>query len=29
MNEVIDAIVPFKKPVYEQVIAAFGHLGQP
>jgi len=29
MHEVIDAIVPFKKPVYEQVIAAFTHLGQP
>ena len=29
MDEVIDAIVPFKKPVYEQVIAAFRHLGQP
>jgi putative (di)nucleoside polyphosphate hydrolase len=29
MNEVIDAIIPFKKPVYEQVIAAFRHLGQP
>jgi putative (di)nucleoside polyphosphate hydrolase len=29
MNEVIDAIVPFKKPVYEQVITAFRHLGQP
>lgn len=29
MNEVVDAIVPFKKPVYEQVIAAFRHLGQP
>ena len=29
MNEVIDAIIPFKKPVYEQVIAAFKHLGQP
>ena len=29
MNEVIDAIMPFKKPVYEQVIAAFRHLGQP
>ena len=29
MHEVIDAIVPFKKPVYEQVIAAFRHLGQP
>ncbi|MDP1701502.1 MAG: RNA pyrophosphohydrolase [Aestuariivirga sp.] len=28
MNEVIDAIIPFKKPVYEQVIAAFRHLGQ-
>ena len=26
MNEVIDAIVPFKKPVYEQVISAFRHL---
>ena len=29
MHEVIDAIVPFKKPVYEQVIAAFRHLGEP
>jgi putative (di)nucleoside polyphosphate hydrolase len=29
MDEVIAAIVPFKKPVYEQVIAAFSHLGQP
>ena len=29
MHEVIDAIVPFKKPVYEQVIAAFKNLGQP
>lgn len=29
MNEVIDAIIPFKKPVYEQVLAAFRHLGQP
>jgi putative (di)nucleoside polyphosphate hydrolase len=29
MHEVIDAIVPFKKPVYEQVISAFRHLGQP
>ena len=29
MHEVIDSIVPFKKPVYEQVIAAFKHLGQP
>ena len=28
MNEVIDAIVPFKKPVYEKVIATFRHLGQ-
>lgn len=28
MSEVIDAIIPFKKPVYEQVIAAFRHLGQ-
>jgi putative (di)nucleoside polyphosphate hydrolase len=29
MDEVINDIVPFKKPVYEQVIAAFRHLGQP
>ena len=29
MDEIIDVIVPFKKPVYEQVIAAFKHLGQP
>ena len=29
MNEMLDLIVPFKKPVYEKVIAAFGHLGQP
>ncbi len=29
MHEVTDAIVPFKKPVYEQVITAFRHLGQP
>ena len=29
MDEVIDAIVPFKKPVYEQVVAAFRHLSQP
>jgi putative (di)nucleoside polyphosphate hydrolase len=29
MSEVIDLIVPFKKPVYEKVIAAFRHLGQP
>ena len=27
MDEVIDAIVPFKKPVYEQVVKAFRHLG--
>jgi putative (di)nucleoside polyphosphate hydrolase len=29
MDEMIDLIVPFKKPVYEQVTAAFRHLGQP
>jgi putative (di)nucleoside polyphosphate hydrolase len=29
MHEVTDAIVPFKKSVYEQVITAFRHLGQP
>ena len=29
MSEMIDLIVPFKKPVYEQVIRAFSHLGQP
>ena len=29
MNEMLDLIVPFKKPVYEKVIAAFRHLGQP
>ena len=29
MSEVVDLIVPFKKPVYEKVIAAFRHLGQP
>ncbi len=29
MDEVIDLIVPFKKPVYEQVITAFRHLGRP
>ena len=27
MSEVVDLIVPFKKPVYEQVVKAFGHLG--
>ncbi len=27
MDEVLDLIVPFKKPVYEKVIAAFRHLG--
>ena len=27
MDEMLDIIVPFKKPVYEQVIAAFRHLG--
>ena len=29
MSEVVDLIVPFKKPVYEKIIAAFRHLGQP
>ena len=29
MDEIAGIIVPFKKPVYEQVIAAFRHLGQP
>jgi hypothetical protein len=29
MNEIVDLIVPFKKPVYEKVVAAFRHLGQP
>ena len=29
MNEMLDLIVPFKKPVYEKVFAAFRHLGQP
>ena len=29
MAEMLDLIVPFKKPVYEKVIAAFRHLGQP
>jgi len=29
MNEMLDLIVPFKKPVYEKVVAAFRHLGQP
>jgi putative (di)nucleoside polyphosphate hydrolase len=28
MSEVVDLIVPFKKPVYEKIIAAFRHLGQ-
>ena len=27
MDDMLDIIVPFKKPVYEQVIRAFGHLG--
>ena len=27
MGEVLDLIVPFKRPVYEQVIAEFRHLG--
>ena len=27
MDEIIDIIVPFKRPVYERVIAAFRHLG--
>ena len=27
MDEVIELIVPFKRPVYEQVIQAFRHLG--
>jgi putative (di)nucleoside polyphosphate hydrolase len=27
MDEIIDIIVPFKRPVYEKVIAAFRHLG--
>ena len=29
MSEIVDLIVPFKKPVYEKVVAAFRHLGQP
>jgi hypothetical protein len=29
MSEMLDLIVPFKKPVYEKVVAAFRHLGQP
>ena len=29
MNEMLDLIVPFKKPVYEKVIAAFRHFGRP
>ena len=28
MDEIVGLIVPFKKPVYEQVIAAFRYLGQ-
>ena len=28
MDEVIELIVPFKRPVYEQVIQAFRHLGR-
>lgn len=27
MDEILDIIVPFKRPVYEKVIAAFRHLG--
>lgn len=27
MDEILDLIVPFKRPVYERVIAAFRHLG--
>ena len=27
MDELLDLIVPFKKPVYEQVISTFRHLG--
>jgi putative (di)nucleoside polyphosphate hydrolase len=27
MDEIVDLIVPFKKPVYEQVVKAFRHLG--
>ncbi|MBI2718674.1 MAG: RNA pyrophosphohydrolase [Rhizobiales bacterium] len=27
MDDIIELIVPFKRPVYEQVIAAFRHLG--
>ena len=29
MDELLNLIVPFKKPVYEKVVAAFRHLGQP
>lgn len=29
MHEVMDLIVPFKRPVYEQVFAAFRHLANP
>jgi len=28
MDDILDLIVPFKRPVYEQVIAAFRHLGR-
>ena len=28
MDEILEIIVPFKRPVYEQVIKAFRHLGQ-
>jgi len=27
MNEILEAVVPFKRPVYEKVLAAFRHLG--
>ena len=27
MDEIVGMIVPFKKPVYEQVVKAFRHLG--
>lgn len=29
MDEVLDLVVPFKRPVYEQVVAAFRHLEGP
>ena len=28
MDDILDIIVPFKRPVYERVIQAFRHLGQ-